>query len=127
MNRPGRNRRLFLALTAVLLSFGVAGSLCVAQTAKTPTLRERLIFGLLARLPSELAFVDAVVEGVETGTVPAQLVDRTFFWARSKSPQRGGKFTRRPIIYFQPALEIQLDRLGIDIATPRLSFLSRRL
>ena len=117
-----------LAAVALLMGpllLGSAPQPCEAQTARTPTLKERLTFGLLAAIPSELAFIDAVVDGVEEGRVPLKLVDRTFFWARDRTPQLRGEFVRRPIIYFQPALEIQLARLDIEIATPRLSFFRR--
>ena len=79
------------------------------------SLEERLIFGLQARSPSDLRFVEAVVDTVNRRELPQQLVDRTFFWARNRTPQSAGHFVRRPFIYFRPALEIQASRLRIAI------------
>lgn len=83
-----------------------------------PPLRERLTFGLLARRPSELAFLEGVIFAVEEGRLSEKLVDRTFFWARRRAPIYAGEYLRRPIIYFQPALQIQADKLGIDLSPP---------
>ena len=52
---------------------------------KPKTYQEVLTFGLQAKLPSEVAFVDSVVKAVETGQLPAVLVDQTYFWARTRS------------------------------------------
>ena len=49
------------------------------------TYREVLVFGLRARLPSELEFIDSVVDAVEQGQLPPRLVDQTYFWARTRS------------------------------------------
>ena len=121
--RPKISALLFVAAMVLSTTMGRLGS---AQVVATPTLQERLVFGLQARLTSEFAFIDAVVAAVEQGQIPQSLVDSTFFWARRRTPQRRGRFARRPMIYFQPALEIQLDLLDIDIGTPRLSFFSRQ-
>lgn len=98
------------AVTAVALLAGDAQ----AQTSQEPTLRERLVAGLQVRRPSEFAFVDAVIDTVERGELPERLVDRFFFWSRSRV-HRSAR-TRRPIIYFQPGLQRQADRLRITIA-----------
>jgi len=79
------------------------------------SLEERLIFGLQARRPADLRFVEAVADTVDRRELPQSLVDRTFFWARSRTPQQNGEFLRRPFIYFRPALEIQARRLRINI------------
>lgn len=80
------------------------------------TLRERLIAGLKARLPSEVDFVDEVVDEVNAGHLPQRLVDETFFWARGRANLRQvWNRQRRPIIYFQPAMIARADRLGIDL------------
>src|SRR5688572_14357208 len=54
------------------------------RTQQIATLRDRLIFGLEARIPVELAFVDAVVLEVRFGRLPQRMVDQTFFWARDR-------------------------------------------
>lgn len=79
------------------------------------TYREVLTFGLKAKLPSELAFIDSVVVAVEEGKLPPRLVDRTYFWARARSGNSLYGRPNRPIVYFIPALEAQLKRLHIDV------------
>ena len=116
------------SLRAAAAAFGIAAALAVcallllpaavdaqAGASRTVSLKQRLTFGLQARRPSEKQFIDAVVDTVERGRLPVRLVDRTFFWARERAPKQAGKFARRPIIYFQPALTIQATRLRIDI------------
>ncbi|TWT38061.1 hypothetical protein KOR34_30290 [Posidoniimonas corsicana] len=103
-----------LLIVALALSLA-AGVQAARQGGKEPTYRERLVLGLQARRPSEVDFVDAVVDTVERGKLPRRLVDRTFFWARERSPERNGRKLHRPIIYFQPALTKQAEKLGIKI------------
>jgi hypothetical protein len=88
-------------------------------TPATPThamsLHDRLVVGLEARIPSELAYVDNVVEAVDSGHLPVRLVNETFFWARQRaSIPRNGRL-RRGIIYFQPAMTARAKRLGVDL------------
>lgn len=104
----------FLAITLGLLSLFATNSEAQTTANREPTFQQRLVAGLQARRPSELRFVQAVVDTVERGDMPQRLVDRFFFWAR-KRPQRGVN-THRPIVYFQPALTIQARQLGIEIA-----------
>jgi hypothetical protein len=52
---------------------------------------------------------------VNHGLLPQRVVDETFFWARSRaSVVRNGR-TRRPIIYFQPAMAARAQRLGVEL------------
>ncbi len=86
-----------------------------AQTTKeSATFRERLIAGLQVRRPSEFAFIDAVIDTVDRGELPQRLVDRFFFWARSRPAT--SLATARPIIYFEQGLTIQAKKLKIVIA-----------
>lgn len=102
----------FAVLVALLLGLTTATG---QQSGDQATLEERLVFGLEARRPSELAFLDAVVATVERGELPRKLVDRFYFWARERSSRNGGQKKQRPIIYFQAGLRIQAERLGINI------------
>lgn len=70
-------------------------------------LRSRLEKDLLARLPSDFAFVDRVIELVEQGTLPLNLVNRMYLWARKKP--------KNQFQYFERALRIQASQLGIEI------------
>ena len=83
--------------------------------AQPQTYRDVLIYGLKARLPSELAYVDSVVDAVEDHKIPAVLVNQTFFWARSRSGQVMYGKPNRPIIYFIPALNARIKKLGIKV------------
>ncbi len=68
-------------------------------------LRDQLTFGLRARLPREHAFIRLVVERVEAGDLPLELVLSTFHWARHKRPY--------PFPYFEYALRLRAARNGI--------------
>jgi hypothetical protein len=85
----------------------------VAQ--QTATLRERLIYGLLAKIPAEIEFIDRVVELVDKGKLPVRLVNETFFWARERASAPRDGSPQRPIIYFQPAMRARAERIGIDL------------
>jgi hypothetical protein len=86
-----------------------------ARPQRAVSLRDRLVVGLRARLNTEVAFIDAVVMRVNHGLLPQRVVDETFFWARSRaSVVRNGR-TRRPIIYFQPAMIARAKRLGVEL------------
>lgn len=79
------------------------------------TYHDVLLFGLKARLPSELAYVDSVVLAVEQGKLPSLLVDQTFFWARKRSVNNMVGRSNRPIIYFIAALNARVKKLGLDV------------
>ncbi|MEX2316916.1 MAG: hypothetical protein WD669_07180 [Pirellulales bacterium] len=86
-----------------------------ATSDRPASLRDRLIVGLRAMSKSDIAFVDSVVARVQAGQLPQRLVDQTFFWARDRAARTQGGRTRRPIIYFQPALTAQAKRLGVTL------------
>lgn len=121
--RWGKVSCIGIALLAIIIAAGdcIAVRSANAQTGlrqtatRTPTLRERLVLGLRARRPTEIAFLDAVVDSVERGDLPLKVVDQTFFWARRKSPRVAGQRVRRPIIYFEPALRAVAKRLNLRI------------
>jgi hypothetical protein len=106
---------------AVLLALmlGMSGAALVAaegtegavanrgENFRGPTLQERLEKGLKARRPSEFAFLADVARRVEEGTLPRNLVDSTFFWARNKRPY--------PYTYFERGLKERAKKLGLTI------------
>jgi hypothetical protein len=79
------------------------------------SLRDRLVVGLQARLKSEVAFVEVVVARVRTGHLPQRMVDETFFWARQRAADRRTGRPRRPIIFFQPAMQARANRLPVEL------------
>jgi hypothetical protein len=109
---PSKLRLTFLLLLlAVFVGLSAAG-LSSAQvvsdgSAVTVTLREQLIFGLLARTPDDRAFVEKVVGLVNDGTLPQSLVQSTFLWARYKKPY--------PMPFFQQALKLRAQAVGIRL------------
>lgn len=70
------------------------------------TLEDRLIAGLKAVRPDDIAYCERVAAATRTGQLPAKLVDKTYFWAIG----RGSDY---PLPAFARALEIQCRRLGI--------------
>lgn len=119
MYATGHRWAILAALALAAFAGGLLQTVEGQQARRQPTLEERLIYGLEARRPSELDFIDAVVDTVHRGELPRTLVDRTFFWARQRTPDRSYRKRHRPIIYFQPALRIQAQRLRIDIRENR--------
>lgn len=79
------------------------------------TYREVLIFGLKARTPTELAYIDSVVLAVEEKKLPPRLVDQTYFWARTRSGNILYGRPNRPIIYFIPGLNARIKKLKLDV------------
>ncbi len=86
-----------------------------AKVQRPISLRDRLVVGLQARLKSEVAFVELVVARVQTGDLPQRVVDQTFFWARARGATLRHGRTRRPIIYFKPAMAARAKRLGVEL------------
>jgi hypothetical protein len=101
-----------LRAVALVLVFAVAATGLVRAQVVTSggivvaTLKQQLETGLLARTPSEQAFVNEVVALVNSGDLPISLVQSTFLWARRK-----GKF---PMPYFERALRLRASAIGID-------------
>lgn len=120
----------YLALSALVLVAAIGGRIVQqhavadevekvdvtpAKPGRTITLRDRLIVGLQAQLKSEVSFVDAVVAKVQSGQLPQQQVDETFFWARQRAALERGNRSHRPIVYFQPAMRIRANLLHISL------------
>lgn len=69
--------------------------------------RDQLRLGLQARLPEEFQFIDRILQLVEQGHVPRDLVQSTFQWARKKRPY--------PFQFFKRGLIVRAARRGIVI------------
>lgn len=103
---------LGLGLTIVALaqtgaSTAVSGQSAKINSASDATYYEVLAAGLKCRRPSEFAFVKSVAFKVETGVLPRNLVDSTYFWARRHPPY--------PYIQFEYALKTRAKKLGISL------------
>ena len=62
---------------------------------------------LLAGTPQAQAFIDKVVARVDNGTLPLDLVQSTFLWARKKPA--------RKFFYFKQALILRAADQGIKL------------
>ncbi len=88
--------------------------LAVIAAAETPddprqqvSLEDRLVTGLRATRPDDVAYCERVAEATRTGALPAKLVDSTYLWAI-------GRQAKYPLPAFAQALSIQCRRLSID-------------
>ncbi len=106
--------RLSFAAVIALLAYGLlvppipsphGNAIALAQS--DLTLKEVLEKGLRARRPSEFAFIARVVEMVEDGKLPRDLVEGTFNWARKKKPY--------PFPYFERGLKQRAAKIGIVV------------
>ena len=102
-------RRVFLrgCLTAgvCLAAGGLSGGEKNPDTGLT--LRETLEKGLRVRRPEDAQFVARVASLVDQGVLPERTVLSTFQWARKKR--------KHPFQYFERALQIQAEKLGLTI------------
>jgi hypothetical protein len=72
-----------------------------------PTLKQTLDDGLKARTPGEKAFNDKVVKLVHDHTLPLDMVDSTFLWARHKPTHQ--------MEYFEKALAVRAEKIGVHL------------
>lgn len=86
-----------------------------ANGIKPISLRDRLVVGLEARIPSEIAFCELVALKVQTGKLPARIVNQTFFWARERAAVPRNGIEERPIVYFQPAMKLRAEKLHVTL------------
>lgn len=127
MRWPGVIRRAaILATVAVAAVGGVA--LCATNNGPpvTPadtinrqgrqiTLRDQLRTGLKAFTPEDFEFIDLVVLRVEQGTLPRSMVDSTFLWARRRVTGLSMHYSKRPMVYFRPALVKRAGAIGVAL------------
>jgi hypothetical protein len=101
-------------LSLLLLTFCWFSSLAFTVAAESPddprqqvSLEDRLVTGLRATRPDDVAYCERVAEATRTGALPAKLVDSTYLWAV-------GRQAKYPLPAFAQALSIQCRRLGIN-------------
>lgn len=113
------SKQRIIVLPIAILAFVIVASGAVPLTTSTAsaqdvhlkaTLRDRLVYGLKARRPSEFQFIDAVVAQVDSGVIPERLVDETFFWVRKNKPNYS-----YPFIYFERILRLRGKAANIPI------------
>lgn len=115
-----------LAATALVIAAIVSSAGAQQPRPATPTTRvlrpgekftlyDQLRIGLKAATKADMEYIDRVVLRVNEGVLPRKLVDATFLWARNRYKTRPSQSRLRPIVYFQPALEAQVKKLGVTI------------
>ena len=72
------------------------------------SLEDRLVSGLRARRPEDVAFLERVASLVDEGRLPEKMVNSTLAWAQ----RRGRNY---PLPSFRRALQIQADHLGVRL------------
>ncbi len=65
---------------------------------------------LKTRLDAEKAYVSLILEMVEEGDIPRDLVDRAVLWVQNKRA-----YAHTPFVYFARVLELQGERAKIEI------------
>lgn len=81
-----------------------------ASSAVQVTLKDQLEKALRARRPQEFAAIAMVLESVEQGTLPLDIVQTSFNWSRKKRANR--------VQYFILAVNAQARRRGINFRVP---------
>jgi hypothetical protein len=103
-------RRFFLFCLALLgtrqLAVAESTPTRSGELSKSADFKERLEKDLMARRPSEFAFIDKVVGLVDAGTLPRSLVNAVYLWARRQA---------RPFQYFERGLRVRAAKIGVTI------------
>lgn len=107
MNLTHRLRVGGLALGVILVVL-LAGE--QTSEAQEVSRRDRLVFGLKARHPTEVTFLEQVNAQVDARVIPADLVDRVFFLVHEEKGD-----TKYPFIYFERILRMQGTKIGVPI------------
>ena len=99
---------LGIAVFALLAppTVGVAASDDTAQDIEN--LKQTLEQVLKARRQEEFEFIARVVQLVDAGTLPRDMVHSTMLWVRKKNH-------RRPFQYFEQALRVRAKEIGVEL------------
>lgn len=115
-------RTIVIALLLGLASAAVAQDAGVTEPLATEAgggiivadLEQQLTAGLKLRRDQEKAFVEAVISLVEQKRLPVSLVKSVFHWSRRKNP-------KVPYPYFERAMRLTAERIGVEIVVPTSS------
>lgn len=102
-------RWLLGVVSGVAATLGVSWTISAQQRPQTD-LKDMLRAGLKARRPVEFAFIDKVVDLVEDGKLPYEMVVSTFHWAR-----KNAKYKKYPFPYFEWALRERAKKIGVKL------------
>ena len=113
-----------LAVVAIALLAGPALSADPSSPRVTPrternrqgrqvSLYDQLRVGLKAVTKQDFEFIEEVVDEVDAGRLPRQVVDATFLWARNRYKSRPQNHRLRPMVYFRPGMIEQAKRFKV--------------
>ena len=99
---------LSLALFTTIVPCRAEEPLSVAAgSQETPELKDVLEKGLKARRPEEFDFIATVLTHVNNGTLPREMVESTFLWARKKP--------KNEFQYFEFAMRDRAKKIGVTL------------
>ena len=97
-------KRICLSVLVLLALLAAAGPLTAEASALDASVMKA---ALQAGTPQAQAFIDKVVAQVDNGTLPLDLVQSTFLWAKKKPTHK--------FFYFKQALILRAADLGIKL------------
>ena len=99
---------ILLITASAMATANFRASLAADAPVAIENLKQTLELVLRARRPEEFAFIARVVELVDAGTLPRDMVESTLGWVRKKDP-------RRPFQYFEQALRVRAKAIGVEL------------
>lgn len=69
--------------------------------------------GLKAKTKADFEYIAEVVELVDKGKLPRDMVESSFLYARYRYKTHPGSFKLRPMVYFQPSLTARAKKIGV--------------
>jgi len=76
-------------------------------------LYDMLRVGLKAKTKADFEYIAEVVEKVDQGKLPRDMVDSSFLYARYRYRTHPGSHKLRPMVYFQPSLTARAKKIGV--------------
>lgn len=101
------SRRTFLALGGLAGGLAILPALSAQEVAD---LKTQLTSVLRARRANEFAFINLVVEKVNSGALPRPVVNAAFNYARGRQPY--------PYPYFEETMKRLARQVGVDLGPP---------
>ncbi|WP_428307566.1 hypothetical protein [Lacipirellula sp.] len=76
-------------------------------------LYDMLRVGLKAKTKADFEYIAEVVEKVDQGKLPRDMVESSFLYARYRYRTHIGSHKLRPMVYFQPSLTARAKSIGV--------------
>lgn len=77
------------------------------------SLHDMLRVGLKAKTKADFEYIAEVVKLVDEGTLPRDMVDSSFLYARYRYRTHPTSHRLRPMVYFQPSLTARAKKIGV--------------